>query len=233
MADVSKLPDPKNNSELMDELTEKRKEKILRYKLEKDRKQSLGAGLLLKHCLEEYGVNVEDIYYGVNGKPEVEGICFNLSHSQDMVVCVISEEPVGCDIERIGMLREGIAERYFTDSEAKHLAQFEGDAKKEEFYRLWTMKESYMKMTGEGSSLALNRFEFVFEDEIKVFRDNVLCSCKIKEYPISGYKLTVCAEEDDFADSIICAEGRVDVYEDTKVYFIESCYSDDFYRLCR
>lgn len=210
VADVSNLPDPKNHPELLDKLTKTRKEKTLRYKQEIDRKQSLGAGLLLKQCLDEYGINIEKIRYGDNGKPEADGICFNLSHSRDRVVCAISEKPVGCDIEKIGKFREGIAERYFTDSEVQYLEQFEGEEKVEEFYRLWTMKESYLKMTGEGMSLPLDHIEFRIEDKIKVFRDGAGCSCKIKEYPIPEYKLTVCAEEAECADDIIFCEGGDD-----------------------
>lgn len=198
IADISNLPDPKDHPELLNGLGENRKEKTLRYRQKKNRKQSLGVGILLKQCLDQYGINIEEIYYGGNGKPQIDELYFNLSHSHDMAVCVISDKPVGCDIEKIGKLREGIAERFFTENEIKHLEQFEGEAKREEFLHLWTLKESYMKMTGEGMSLALDRFEFKFSDSIKVYRDGQLCDCNIMEYEVPGYKLSVCAEENEF-----------------------------------
>ena len=200
--DVSTFPDPKECEEVMSGLSEDRVEKILRYRKSKDRKQSLGAGLLLKQCLSEYNIRIEDIRYGEHGKPEIDGVYFNLSHSHDMVVCGVSERRIGCDIEKIEDVRDGIAERFFTKSEIQYLNQYEGDEKKEEFYRLWTMKESYMKMTGEGMSLALDRFEFSFKDRICVCRDGKKCDCHLKEYEIPGYKLTVCAEENVFASEI-------------------------------
>lgn len=201
-ANTSNLPDPKEFPEVMEGLSEGRIEKILRFRKEEDRKQSLGAGLLLKYCLEKAGLSMKDIRHGENGKPQIDNFYFNLSHSKDMVVCAVSERAVGCDIECIGEMREGIAERYFTPNEIIHLNQYKNEEKRDEFYRLWTMKESYMKMTGEGMSLALNRFEFVFSDEVKVYRDGSHCSCYITEYEIPGYKLTVCSEERAFDEEI-------------------------------
>lgn len=202
ITDVSYLPDPKVHPEIMDGLSDERKEKIKRYRQEKNRKQSLGAGLLLKKCLGECGIDTEEIFYGENGKPEVQDLYFNVSHSHNIVVCVISSQAVGCDIEKVEDLREGIAERFFTENEIKYLSQFTGDVKGEEFYRLWTMKESYMKMTGEGMRVPLNSFEFRFDNEISVFRDGKLCECYIKEYYVQDYKLTVCAKENAFEENI-------------------------------
>ena len=202
VANVSELPDPKDNPEHLKGLSDVRVKKIMRCRQTKDRKQSLGAGLLLTQCLKEYRIDTESIRYGEHGKPEVEGICFNLSHSQDMVVCAVSGMPVGCDIEKIGELKEGIAERFFTKNEVKYLERFQGNEKRDEFYRLWTMKESYMKMTGEGMSLSLDCFEFIIEDRIKVFREAILEECYLEEYMIPGYKLTVCAKENEFVSEV-------------------------------
>ena len=202
VTNVSDLPDPKDNPELLKGLSDTRVRKTMRYRQAKDRKQSLGAGLLLNQCLKEYRIDIERIRYGEHGKPEVEGICFNLSHSQDMVVCAVSEMPVGCDIEMIGELKEGIAERFFTENEVRYLEQFQGNKKRDEFYRLWTMKESYMKMTGEGMSLSLDCFEFIIEDGIMVLRDGILAECYLEEYQLPGYKLTVCAKENEFVPEV-------------------------------
>ena len=202
IADVLNLPDPKDNPEILIGLPEVRVRKIMKYRQVKDRKQGLGAGLLLKECLKEYDINIEEIQYGEHGKPEIEGIYFNLSHSHDKVVCVVSKMPVGCDIEKIGKVRTGIAERFFTNNEIRYMERFSGDEQREEFYRLWTMKESYMKMTGEGMSLALDRFEFFFGEEVQVLRDGRKVLGYVKEYNIPEYKLTVCSEENEFVDSV-------------------------------
>ena len=199
---VQDLPDPLAEPGVMEGLWEERKQKILRYKLEQSRKQSLGAGLLLKWALKKHGAAVEQLSYGANGKPEAEGVFFNLSHSGQWTVCAIGDGPVGCDVEEIASVREGIAERFFTENEVQHLEQFEGDRRKEEFFRLWTLKESYMKMTGEGMSLGLDRFEFDMDGQPTVKRDGAICDCHIKEYELPGYKVAVCAASADFAETL-------------------------------
>jgi 4'-phosphopantetheinyl transferase len=77
-----------------------------------------------------------------------------------------------------------------------------GDEKLKQFCRLWTMKESYMKFTGEGMKLALNRFEFNIEDSVKVFRDGILIPCFIKEYEFLDYCISICAQKNDFAPNL-------------------------------
>lgn len=205
---VQDLPDPAEKPSVMDGLWEERKQKILRYKLSESRKQSLGAGLLLKWVLQEHGSAIKKLSYGPNGKPEAEGVFFNLSHSGKWVVCSIGDAPVGCDVEEIAPVRDGIAERFFTEKEVRHLNCFEGAQRQEQFFRLWTLKESYMKMTGEGMSLALDRFEFNMDGQPTIKRDGKPCDCHVKEYELPGYKLAVCAEEEVFAQNVQFIDTR-------------------------
>ncbi len=197
---VQDLPDPAEEPSVMEGLWEERKQKILRYKLAESRRQSFGAGLLLKWALQRHGIATEKLSYGPNGKPEAVGVFFNLSHSGQWAVCAIGDVPVGCDVEEIAPVREGIAERFFTKNEVEYLNRFDGDQRLEEFFRLWTLKESYMKMTGEGMSLALDRFEFDLTEQPTVKRDGKAGGCHVKEYDLPGYKLAVCSEEDRFVE---------------------------------
>ena len=196
------LPDPKEQPELMKDFSEERKKKILRYMRTDSRKQGLGAGILLNHVLKQHGYRMEDITYGSHGKPEIQGLFFNLSHSHDYILCVVSEKPVGCDIEKVGLLRPKVADRYFTSYEADYLNQFSDEEKAKVFYRIWTMKESYTKMTGEGIQSGLKRCEFRMGDAVSVFLDGKRCDCYIKEYDLDGYKVSVCAEENHFSEGI-------------------------------
>ena len=66
-----------------------------------------------------------------------------------------------------------------TETESAYLKN-----EKDEFFRLWTMKESYVKMTGEGLRLPLNQFEIRFEERVKIYRDGKTCACFLKEYEI-------------------------------------------------
>lgn len=196
VADITCLPDPVDCPYVMEGLSENRRMKIMRCKQSLGRKQRLGAGLLLKEVLSAYGVQEKHIRIGEFGKPEAEGICFSISHSHSKVVCATSCKPVGCDIEMVKEAPKGLAERFFLPQESKHII---GD---EDFYRLWTMKESYMKMTGEGMHLPLNQFEIRMDERIRVYHQGKICSCNVKEYEIPEYRISVCSEELEFAPEI-------------------------------
>ena len=196
VADIANLKDPLEHPHQMEGLSEERKQKIMRQRRLLGRKQRLGAGLLLKQALFFCGVAEGEINIAEHGKPEMNHICFNLSHSQDLVVCAVSTKPVGVDIEKIACAPEKIAKRFFTPREVEYINS------EEDFYRLWTMKESYIKMTGEGMHLPLEQFEIRIEEPIKIYRGNKRCDCFIKEYQIPGYKLTVCAEEEEFSSQV-------------------------------
>lgn len=191
------LPDPKEEPALLDKLSAERKCGIMKYLKAEDRKRSLGAGLLLNKVLPCYGVSPDRIRIRVDGKPEVDGIFFNLSHAGRIVICAAAEKEVGCDVEEIVQAPEGVAEHFFHPSESAYINACMGDERNRRFFRIWTMKESYIKMTGEGMRLDFDCFEILPDDEeIKVCRDGRLLSCRIMEYDIPGYKVSVCANEE-------------------------------------
>ena len=105
-------------------------------------------------------------HYGANEKPYLKGkqdIYFNLSHSEDVAVCAISLWEVGCDIEKISDIPLNIAKKYFCESEYDLISsQKTQEAKQEMFFRLWTLKESYIKMTGMGMRKPMNSFRIKF-----------------------------------------------------------------------
>lgn len=208
ITDISRLSDPKDRPELLQGLSEERIFKIQSQKQAEKRKQSFGAGLLLREVLSQHGVSVDSVYIGSNGKPMAEKLCFNLSHSGKMVVCAVGERPVGCDVEEIKAAPKGVATRFFSERENRYLQKFEGAAYDAEFFRLWTMKESYVKMTGEGMSHLLGTVEVLFDDQCvlenspRVFRSGEVQSCVFHEYHVPGYQITVCTEEAEFKDVI-------------------------------
>ena len=92
-----------------------------------------------------------------------EDAAFNLSHSGTYAMCAAeldaSRERVGCDLEKIGKLRENIAARFFCREEYEAIQrEGAGEAKTELFYRYWVLKESFMKATGKGMALPADAF---------------------------------------------------------------------------
>lgn len=196
---VTDLPDPLDVPYVMAGLSAERKEKIQRYRQPQDRKLSLGAGLLLQKSFQLHGFSDAAINYGQNGKPEAAGICFNLSHSCDLVLCAVSHRNVGCDIEKIKEIDQAIASYCFAEKEAAYLNSCNESERLRGFFRLWTWKESYLKMTGEGMGFALNRVMFERNGSVQVLRDGKKEACFLKEYDLPGYQITVCAEESEFS----------------------------------
>ncbi len=198
VADVRHLPDPKEVPESMELLSTERKNRIERLARPEDRRLSLGAGLLLQQVLKKHGIENQSISYGENGKPQMEGIYFNLSHCHNMVACTISDKPVGCDIEKVRDIKENVAARFFTEKENAYIKEAEDE--KDMFFRLWTIKESYMKMTGDGLKLGLQNVQVVVDDKIHILYKGGIQSCTVKEYELAGYKISVCGEEEKFRD---------------------------------
>ena len=134
-------------------ISEQRREQALRYKFEQGQRLCVAAYLLLKQALLELeGITENPIFeYGEHGKPFIVGhpeLHFSLSHCKEAAVCVLSRKPVGIDIESIGRYRDSVARYAMSDEELNEIQNSEQP--KVTFIRLWTMKESLLKMTGEG-----------------------------------------------------------------------------------
>ncbi len=143
--------------------------------------------------------------YGQNGKPYLKGqkdLFFNLSHSGRWVVCALSHHEVGCDIERAEPRKstKKIAARFFTDEERSFIdscADKDPDGGLSAFYRLWTLKESFLKVTGYGLALPLKDFCIIISTEsISVKQDlDLNTDYRFREFfDLSGYCCSVCSE---------------------------------------
>lgn len=116
-------------------------------------------GLAAEMLAAAANIDPADIHFhrGQNGKP----LCglplhFNCSHSGDYVACAVSTHEIGVDLERVRPVRTRLL-RTLTPEEAAWLrAQPDRDLA---FFRLWTMKESWLKCHG-GTLLDYRRCNF-------------------------------------------------------------------------
>ncbi len=128
--------------------------------------------------------------YGKNGKPYFREypFYFNLSHSGEYVFCALSSGEVGADIQQYRNIGNGrLAERFFAPQEIAALRGC-GEGENPLFFQLWTRKEAYGKLTGEGivSTVGLN---FLSGAEQVVGGRKLVW----EEYDeIAGYQLAVC-----------------------------------------
>jgi phosphopantetheinyl transferase len=92
---------------------------------------------------------------------------FNISHSGGHVVCAVCDEPVGIDVEVVKPIDMNIANRFFSEDERERIFSGPEDERGRLglFYDVWTRKESFIKMTGEGLSRPLKAFSVFGEPE--------------------------------------------------------------------
>lgn len=137
------------------EISEQRREQALKFKYELGQRLCVLAYQLLKQALrKEYGITENPIFeYNEHGKPSIVGhpeIFFNLSHCKEAAVCVVSDQPVGVDVESIREYREGLVRYSMNDEEVREIESSEHPERA--FIHLWTMKEASLKLIGTGIS---------------------------------------------------------------------------------
>ena len=137
------------------EISEQRREQALKFKHEQGQRLCVLAYLLLKQALREgYGITENPVFeYNEHGKPSIVGhpeIFFNLSHCKEAAICVVSDQPVGVDVEGIREYKESLVNYTMNDEEIAQIKTAENPAAA--FILLWTMKEATTKLIGTGIS---------------------------------------------------------------------------------
>ncbi len=75
---------------------------------------------------------------------------FSITHTDNIAAVVISDAPVGIDIEGETDVKPLVVRKAFTPSDSGWILSAEDDETRESrFLRCWTLKESYVKMLGE------------------------------------------------------------------------------------
>ena len=179
-------------------ISESQRQRIDRFRFEADKKRTLYGNVLSRYFIGKIlDLPGKSIEFECNsfGKPFIKGylsVHFNISHSGEWVVCAISNCQVGVDIEEIKSIEMKIAKRFFTKGEYETIVSTREEERIKVFYRIWTMKESYIKYMGKGLSIQLDSFETVkvpsgfsvagSEKEIAIWQGEVL----------DGYMLSLC-----------------------------------------
>lgn len=214
LINIRQLEDEALFHKMLESTSPYRRQKIALLKNENDKRRSLGAAIALDKALGGYGLEERAMEYelGSHGKPFLRyhpEIHFSLSHSKDYAICSIGSDDIGNDIEWVRGGKENVAKRFFA---AEELAWIENakDLKErdERMFRIWTMKESFLKVTGLGMSLSLKDFAVVMEENgnIKLRQTIDEKVYHIKEYALplifneqAEYKIAVCSPDPDFA----------------------------------
>ena len=197
---VSKYKDDELFNKAYAKLPVKRREKIDCLKDKEDKLRSLGAGILFHYGMLEQGQNgtEAEIDYGEHGKPylkDLPGLHFNLSHSGDMAVAAFSENEIGVDVQQMGAISRKLAKRFFSTEEYDFWVGLQSlPIQEHAFYRIWSLKESFLKVTGLGMSLDLTSFSISIRDGIRVTQTVNNNSYQFVEKSMPGYCISVCTQ---------------------------------------
>lgn len=183
--------DPKQSFSALEKymplVSAERQARIAQLKSEHGKVTSLMSGLLLSAVLaKRCGVSHDKLHfaYGEHGKPylpDYPECCFSLSHSGGYIALACGNEPVGVDVQQI-LPRKQNAQRFLHENERQSILAAEDKA--EQFCRIWTMKEAYVKLTGDGMSKSFSSFDVLSMPEISFFTqrmdDHILTICTNK-----------------------------------------------------
>lgn len=193
---------------LLSQVSDVKRERLLRFYNWEDLHRGLFADLLVRKALiEKVNVNNKEISFSANeyGKPHCEfldNFHFNVSHSGKWVVCAIDSNPIGIDIEKISPIDLDISKNYFSNREHENLMRSNNPF--EYFFTLWSLKESYIKFIGKGLSHPLNSFSIVFANNSKINIEvdtRILESTFFKQYDVDkDYKMAVCCSHSDMPE---------------------------------
>jgi len=202
-------------------------EKSDKFHFEKDKRAYQSGHVFIRRVISSYTgidpVNLE-ISQDKNHKPYLENssipIHFNISHSRNLILLAI-----GNDIE-VGVDTEFIKEDFDVDEFANSnyhpneklvFDSLKGQNQSDFFYRIWTYKEAFLKLTGEGINDHLNQIDFSGE------------KASIKYSKGEPRNLWLCSwkQDDDYICSLACGSSSA---PDLKFYessFIEPAINED------
>lgn len=185
----------------MNFISEERVQKVRNLRFAEDKIRSILGELLVRIMLREtWGIENKQIQFEHNkfGKPRLKNIPqlhFNISHSGQWVTAAMDEYALGLDVEQIKPMDMGIAERFFSQVETQYIMSQSPEQRLTSFYRIWTLKESYIKAVGKGLSIPLDSFAFEFIDDGVFLNDSTSeAEWLFRVYEeLPGYVLAVCS----------------------------------------
>lgn len=156
--------------------------------------QHIHAHNLLRECLKPLNIAyyadtaITKNRYGKPSLTEYPEIKYNLSHADGISACIVSEYECGIDCENVREYRPQVMKRAFSEDEKNMILSVPENQRDLLFFRLWTLKESYIKAIGMGLSFPLNQANFSFENGR--ITSNII-NCRFRQYILRGGKFIV------------------------------------------
>ena len=136
------------------------------------------------------------IIKGEHGKPYIKGhedIFFNISHCDSAIVIAFGNSQLGVDVECIGRnVTQSLAKYICSSDEYEYLMN--SDNFSTDFYKIWTLKESYIKAIGKGLSFSLKDVNF------NIVGEKIICNKKnylFSQHLFEDFVISVCYNNSD------------------------------------
>ncbi len=160
-----------------------------------------GELLLRKGLKKDYGIDYGEsdsvpVIKGEHGKPQLKEyphIFHNISHTAGLAACAIGDVPMGIDVEEIRPFSEKIIRKVMSEQEKEQFYKLKEEERTAFFFKIWTLKESYVKAGGWGITIPLTEFSFELRP------DGITCSVpgvQLVQYCLKErYILSLCTIE--------------------------------------
>lgn len=147
-----------------------RRNRAAKYRLIEDKVRCLLAEVLVRYALStSYGIKENVVVKrSTFGKPFLvhHSVHFNISHSGSWVVCAVGDSMLGIDVEEVKAIDYRSIYNSFSTAEIEYLDTIrKSEDRREQFYKLWTAKESFVKYCGTGLSYPFDSFSIDVVDE--------------------------------------------------------------------
>lgn len=170
----------------------KMQQKADRYLSQEAALNYVAGRMLLNKGLYDLGMieQFEKIQFSSKGKPFVQGINFNISHSDDLIVCAFAESEFGIDIEKKKEINLFDFRSFFTKREWEEINENEKPI--DTFFRFWVRKESIIKCLGITLN-ALNQIDTLLESDFVFYKNEKLFLTEV-DFGV-GYFGCLCGSE--------------------------------------
>lgn len=161
-----------------------------------------------KYLINRYANNLnKKIEYNKFGKPYINnGLKFNTSNSEDLIVCAVSNEEIGVDIQYCLPIFEQL-DCIFHKKELLKIHS-KNPYNNDLFYMIWTAKEAYVKFLGSKIDDSLRLLDFSL---LKIGK-NQFGNMYIYIFKIDNYFLSIVSEIDK----------KIEIYNVSQQIIIES-----------
>jgi len=195
-------------------LNEEERQQETRFYFDRDRRRYLITRALVRTTLSRYAnLSPQQWTFTSNeyGRPEISNIepqirklSFNISHTNHLIALGIAlDDMLGLDVENVKHheVSLDVADRFFSLDEISDLYKEPPERRRQRFFELWTLKESYIKARGMGLAIPLDHFAFRFprNDSVRLSIDpkqnDIASRWRFWQFRLrSEYLMAVCAQ---------------------------------------